>query len=607
MIMEFNQYGKYEEPRLILCSPGSKLVNGNPTMAYGEIPFVSDIEIIYNYNDMSELSFRTYYLPNEQNGMIDEDTMKYAVKFYRAIQKYRYIFIPDIGYFRIDSTTDTIQDGIRTKDVHAYSCEIELKNYLLPYIEDGTYPLVGINDETGRVSILGQVLAQTNGWIIGDVDDSLSNVNRSFTNVDVSKDAYSFITESLQEAYDCVFLFDILNRQVDVVATSNIGTDTDIHLTGNDLVELIKITDPTDGPYTAFRVFGNDAMSVAAVNPLGGNVVYNFSNYLSWMPASLATKVSAWQVAVSSAEVSYYDASVSYFNAEKAVNNSLAELDRLNIQRDIYTKCKENVIATDSTAPVVQSNEKLEAIDGDTITVTSSVSDTIADLEAKISDINDDIRDETAVYNTLNNTMMEWNDARLTIHNSIDMSTYFTNAERAILSYYIFEKTYTDNYIVLDSSIGVADQISDMDLIYGRAKNTLESLSEPTKEFSIDTEDFMFAEQFLPWINEIEPACAIHIEIDDTNIVRLFLSSITINYEDKSTRLLFSNKLTKNDRRTLFDNLFRNVVTKTVTNVNTSGEGYVDSSGAYITTVDGAYLMSSDGAYLLAAPDESEV
>ena len=575
MDMLFDAFGTYETPSIILCNPGTTFVNGSPTLAYGELPIVSDVEIILNYNDMSEMNFRSYYMYTE-DGMHETDAEKYIRNSYMELQKYKYVFVRGFGYFRIDNTTETIDGMSRTKDVHAVSCDVELKSVLIPYIQDGTYPLYGINQETGMYGIVNIVLSAVKNWSIGSVDQSIVSLNRSFTDIDVSKDVYTFLTNDVQEAYGCVVLFDILNRKIDVISKENIGYSTDIHLTGSDLVDLIKVSDSSDGPYTAFRVFGDDAVSISAVNPLGGNVVYDFSNFIPWMGDSLGAKVTEWQELVSNSETDYYNASVSYFEYKSLADNSLAEIARLNKQKDIYQVCRDNVVATQSTAPVVQTNDKLYEINADELELTNSISEMLDIIDEKIEEVDAEIDSETANYNEISDNVILYNRQRTAIHNSVDMNTYFSEYEMGILSSYIFEKTYTDSYITIDASSSVYSQIDNMDLIYDRAKNTLKTVCEPVKEFTIDTEDFMFSEKFLPWINQIKPACSIHIEISDLNIIKLFMSSIGINYEDRKTTLTFSNKLTKNDRRTLFSDLFRDVVTKTITNVRDNNTPYDD-------------------------------
>lgn len=599
MVVSFDKYGNYETPAIILCNPGTVLNNGTPTLARGEIPLASDIELVFNFNEMSELSFRTYYIPDNQEGWL-RDVNDDMIDIYDAIQKYRYLFIEDIGFFRIDETIDTTEGGYRTKDVRAVSCEVELKSPLIPYIPDGTYPLVGYNAETGMTGVLDSIISKAPLWSIGHIDTSLGDMNRSFENVDVSKDIYTFLTQDIQDAYECIVLFDTLNRTVNVYDNKHIGTPTNIHLTRDDLVEVIKITDSSDGPYTAFRIFGDEAMSIAAVNPLGGNTVYNFNAYLSWMSSELAEKVSEWQDAVHAVENEYYSIGMDYYDCVADLSDAQAEIDRLNIQLDLYQKCIDNMYATSSTVPVIECNEKLSLVDGTQILLNDTSVEVVASsIRNLIDEVNSDIATATEEYNSLSQSMSVYEQQRKAIYDSVNMDTYFTTEQKAELSAYIFENTYTDSYVTLDSTLDVASQIQDMDLIYERAKNALNSMITPPKEFTIDTEDFLFVEKFLPWIEQLKTGCLVNIEIDDKTLETMFMSTMEVNYEDKSTRLIFGNKLDKFDNRTLFNSIFGDIVKKVTIPKDdgsaTPNDGYmfiVTSSGLFITTNDDRFIVA---------------
>ncbi len=118
MDMVFDCFGQYEIPSLILCNPGTRIVNNEPTLALGEISMISDVEVIRNYNDLSELNFRVQYVNQSSNHMSLPSHANYLVNIYNEVLKYRYIYAVGIGFFRIDNTTETTQDGRRFKDVH---------------------------------------------------------------------------------------------------------------------------------------------------------------------------------------------------------------------------------------------------------------------------------------------------------------------------------------------------------------------------------------------------------------------------------------------------------------------------------------------------------
>ena len=94
---------------------------------------------------------------------------------------------------------DGFEDGIHYKDVKAESCEYEISNKALPYIEDGTYLFT---------DLLETVVESIPVWKIGNVNEDVANKYRTFEGVSVDKNALSFLLEDMQDAYECIFEMD---------------------------------------------------------------------------------------------------------------------------------------------------------------------------------------------------------------------------------------------------------------------------------------------------------------------------------------------------------------------------------------------------------------
>lgn len=596
MVVSFDKFGKYEAPTMILCDPGSVLSNGVPTMSHGEIPFVTDLETVFSFNEMSEINFRTYYVPTNQNGWLKDDAASFVSGIFNKLEKYRYIYLVGYGYFRIADVKDTTQDATRTKDVRAVSCDVELTKTLLPYIQNGTYPITGHNNDTGMDGIIGLAISNAPFWSVGHIDEDLLTLNRTFNDVDATKDVYTFLTEDIQEAFECIVLFDINERVVDVYSKSNVTVDTNIHLAREDLIEMLEISEPSDGPYTGYRVFGEDAISISAVNPIGGNVIYNFDNYLSWMPDTLKQKVINWEQAVADIESSYMSISLEYFTLSENLTNLMAEIDRINICKEIYQKCYSNVQATSSSVPGVQCNDEIAKYGESPISLTAYAEDLLSALSVRISEKEADLAAAVAAYDELEATVAAKKAERDQMYNSVSFDTYFTASEYAILSSYMFEKSHTDTYLALDNNVDISAKLINLHIIYDRAKKELSDAAIPLKQYAITTESFIFEERFLPWAEQLNTGCAINVETGDYIVEKIFLSKIEVNYEDRSTRFTFGNKIEKTGRKSLFDDLFENVVTKEV--VERSDENYVDND-IYIVTQDGAFLTTDTNKYLV--------
>lgn len=142
---------------------------------------------------------------------------------------------------------------------------------------------------------------------------------------------------------------------------------------------------------------------------------------------------------------------------------------------------------------------------------------------------------------------------------ALSITKYFTEDEYSELSHYIFEGSYTDEYVTITDIMSYSEKFSQMKILYDRAKARLERVSQPTQEFSIDAENFIFIKEFQHWSEQLETGCLINVELETDDIALLFLSNITINYDDHALSMTFGNRFNKFDPRSLFDDVLGNI------------------------------------------------
>lgn len=121
-----------------------------------------------------------------------------------------------------------------------------------------------------QLSLLSVVLEKTNGaWKVGDVygvsdgDYTLANKKYQF---DISENIYSFLTTTLAQTINCMVTFDIFNRTVNVTPVENIGTNTGIILSYDNLLNDLNIESNEDDLSTRLIVTGSDDLSISEVN-----------------------------------------------------------------------------------------------------------------------------------------------------------------------------------------------------------------------------------------------------------------------------------------------------------------------------------------------------
>lgn len=357
MIAKFDSYRKFETPMLYVCAPGCTYSNGMLTNTSGILIDVSDIEIIPNFNATSQLNFRCYKVKRD-----DTEANTHFFSLYNSLRNRRLIYAQDIGFFMITNVEDGYDGKVTYKDISAESCEAELRTKNIPYIEDGTYKFsTGNPSEPGMLEML---IKYSPLWMIGDVDSVVAERYRTFEEVDLTKNILGFMLDDLQDAYECIFVFDIINRVVSVYDQANYVHETNIHITKEDFINSLNVTESSDDLYTALAVTGDGDLSINAVNPIGTNVIYNFDYYLDWMSSGLKAKVQAWQDMVDGYSDSYYALQLSRFADLTSLSAKQSELDQLDTQLTMYKRCRENIVAEASDEDIAAYNSVIVSVGG---------------------------------------------------------------------------------------------------------------------------------------------------------------------------------------------------------------------------------------------------
>lgn len=546
MVVKFDSLNRLEVPAMYLCNPGC-IYNENGTLSntIGCISDTSDEELVLNFNTTSELNFRINLIHRE-----DDEEEKYISKLYRAMQNRRLVFVEDVGFFVIRDVTDGYEDGIHFKDIRADSCEFELSNKLVPFIEEGTYQFK---------NILEVIVATLPLWKIGTVDGDVANLYRTFDEVSTDKNVLAFFLEDMQDAYECIFEFDTINRIISVHDQNDFVKQTNIHITKSDLINSLDIVENSDDLYTAISVEGGESLGISPANPLGKNVIYDFTYYLDWMSPTLSAKVSEWQELVKSKVESYYQLNIEYYQNLEEISNSKAEIDCLNTQIDMYDKCQDDIVANGSHTSVPSYNEIIEKNGGTPVGIQNEIAATVQAIAELIDATNVKLSAEREKLSKLEESNTSLEGQIKSIQNSVDIEKYFTYQEYEELSNYIFEGEYTDEYIITTDSMSADEEMAQIKLLYDRAIDRLSRISEPTQEFTIDVENFLFEQEFAAWSSELKTGYLINVELEQDDIAALFLSNITVNYDDKKLTLTFGNRFNRFDPQAMFNNILGDI------------------------------------------------
>lgn len=551
MYVRYDSLNRHEPLVMTLCNPGSIYSDTNhaPTKSIGILMDTSDEELCLNFNQLSELNFRVSRVHRED---MYDDT--HAYNLYKSIQARRLIYVTGIGYFVISDANEGYDtSGAHYKDIKAKSVESEIQNKKVPYIADGTYRFLG--DEEKNQGLFELLISTLPLWRIGVVDETVASKYRTFTDVDTDSNILSFMLEKMQAAYECLFIFDTTHRTINVFDQSNYMHKTDIHITKQDLIRSLDITENSDNVYTALSVRGGEDVTIGAVNPIGTNVIYNFDNYLGWMSEELRNKVRAWQDEIESQSQSYYELNLQYYNKMQEWSNYTLELQKIDTQIKMYKRCRENIVAESNTSPVNIYNDTIVENGGIPITIHDELEETIAEIDRLIAACEEESNRNQSLLDAANEVINTLNSHIDTIKDGLLFENYFTPLEYEELCNYVFEGSYIDEYVVITDVMSYTERFEQIKTMYDRAKIALNKASRPSQEFSIDVENFLFVKEFAKWGEQLETGCIINVEIEQDDIAQLFLSNIIVNYDDKTLKMTFGNRLNKFDTKSLFDNM----------------------------------------------------
>lgn len=545
MKIRFDSLNRFETPKFLVCNPGSTYKDGLVTGVIGCLSDTTDEELVFNFNAASELNFRINKVRRD-----NQKDNSYVLNLYCSLKNRRLIFIEDVGFFIITSVNDGYENGNHFKDVHAESCEQEIAHKMLPYIKDGTHLFMELLEKI--VSVLPM-------WTIGYVDPAIAEKYRTFEDIGSDTNALSFLRENIQDAYECICLFDIINRQINVYDQNNYVERTSVHITKEDAINSIDISESSEDLYTAMSVLGDDNLNIAPVNPLGTSVIYNFDYYLSWMSEHLGNKVREWQNLISSQQSQYYDLNLQYYEKLTSKTNLQSEIDKLETQLTMYRRCRDNIVADGSTDNVNEYNEAIASCGGTPVDISLEINEMLYEIDDLIAITQDAYTDTQSELDSVVVDLELIDISIVAIQDSVSMDRYFTQAEYDELYNYIFEGSYNDEYITVTDSMTYSEKFHQMKVLYDRAVSQLERISKPTQEFSIDVENFLFAKEFEAVSDQLETGCLINVELDDNDVAELFLSTITVNYDDRSLSLKFGNRFNKFDPKTLFEGVLGNI------------------------------------------------
>ncbi len=341
--------GKIELPTLLLMTRSFNII--------GKIPKYEEWNISLVGNGIDEITFKVSKYADGKLCPVWDDLID--------------LKIVDVkGFGRFEISVDYTDNTKTEKSIHGYSLEVELGQIPLyelhindddamdmelteysqdNYDSEGNYiPTVFYNPDKPANSLLHRVLAdKAPHWSIGYVTpyialseeeqpEPVTSFQRTYT-CD-GETIYDFLTGTVAEESNVVFIFDTINRRIscyslcdcidqetrDILA-HGIGEDTKILISKNKLANEITISSDKDSVKNCFRIEGGDDVitdMVRVVNMNGSNYIYQFSNFqYDDMSPGLVEKIKSYQELMEENKDIYYGEDGIYTNLCKAYDD----------------------------------------------------------------------------------------------------------------------------------------------------------------------------------------------------------------------------------------------------------------------------------------------
>lgn len=543
MNISFDKFEQFEAPILTLCNPNSEatIKDGKVTLSntLGMLPDCKKVVLSPNFNTQWELSFEFSDNKNEQ--------LHYM---YKRLEKGRYIYVSGVGYFIIDDYTRHESDERVYKEISCHSVDKEIERNECPLLDEGSYYFYTKDNQEG---IIQKQMTMLPKWTLGFVSDDLKDKTAYFDGENKSNNAYEFLWEEIEEAYECIIDVDFITRTLSFYSLEYYAAHhrTDIHLSKSNDLKEVTIESKDDDCFTVITVKQNDNLSLVYSNPNGSETLYNFAHCFSDMSFELQTALIKWQEKYEATILPYRTLSGQWANALDDLTNAEKDLDILKEELNNLKISRDTVINATASEETKQAN--LNTVNANIYAKEQAIFAQENVITTKKENIKTTYEEPLQAY--ANECSLSLT-AKDTSGNLI-----FTQDLLNELSAYINPAEYSDDYITQTDDMKYAEIYQQSNKLFDRAKKELEKLSTQSYTFSVENNSFLFNKKFERFSKQLIPGAIVYLETSDDHMEQVHLTNFSIDYDDCSVSFTFGNKYDENDIKSLFDDVFGSVKT----------------------------------------------
>ena len=509
MYRSFDSYGRYEKPQMILTNP-----NGEQLAV---LSHTTSEKLKLNFSAYSELDFK---ISNKVN--INEH-----IPCYDLLQQFRQIILDGLGVFVISSVSEDDNGKYKVKTVKCKTIDALFASVSIVSLDK----TIRLYDPTGvEQSIVSMFLDDFPDWNIGYVDSDLYFTYRTY---DITEDNwYNFLYNSVMQDFECIIKPNYFTKTLNIYAIKNGISKTDIYCSFENIVKSLNVQTIEDGIQTALEVYGANELTIHDVNPLGTNVIYNFSYYKNtkWIKQETVDAITKWENLVVSKTNEYKE----YISQIRKYNEQLikqkAELKDLQTE---YSSI-EGVLSA-------RAEQKLD---------TSEQARLLQVSNNKIANKNNEI-------NTTKWYINHYTGLKNNINELLSFSNNFTREQYIDLRSICIKGTYSnDSYAITEGM--TTPQILDREQeLMDTAKYTLSQVCQPRYTISSELVNFLALQEFKEFANQLEMGCEITLADSEEKEISLVLMRYELDFSDiRKSKMTFSNTTNLQDGTVTFAELF---------------------------------------------------
>ena len=577
----------YRPPAIYLCQTNKDRI--------GELN-VRNFEGTFKWVDYSEISFD---IDRKVNNEITGETI--VNPYYDWTDGLRLVEVEGFGFFQLQDPQEE-SDGIReSKTMSAYSLEYDLSNRYLDtfYINKGVAGSIdGVqlyNPNDTEHSLLHLVIAEkAPDWSIGHVDAELAT-QRRFFEID-RESVYDFLMNDMSNTFKCVVIFDTFKNTINVYKEEDAGSETDVVISFDNLVNNIKVQYSTDDIKTVLTVTGSDDLSIREVN-FGLPYITDLSYYhtVEWMGQDLYDAYSKYLQTIQDNYESYHNARADVLKDRQEVDNlknavdenlndvkiedlwkflndfhknkkvdqekmSVVSTDFAYIDKAILDNFKDTMERTDVSEDVKWENVShfLDLIWEDSgLTELKTYEKKYKEQQAAqaeqglsspdsvgysqyyatyvvLTSIQDEIKQRNASIESLNEKIDSETQIINELGNKVSVKENFTQEQIVRLAPFLREDEYNDDNFLITDVDTEEEKVETMEALLNAGKEELEKLSQPRLSFTTSMVNIFALEEFDPIVNQFQLGNMIKIEIREGYVKKSRLMEVNINFHDLS-------------------------------------------------------------------------